>query len=65
MRVIIPLLTSRIGGTIIFPSKFVVVDAIVNFSSGSTMTSLLSVSPLSASGGRESALGGVFVFPGM
>ena len=54
-----------IGDTIIFPSGVVVMDAAVNLSSGSTMTSLLSVSPLSAPGGHESASGGVLVFPGM
>ena len=59
-----PRFTSRIGGTIIFPSGVVVADATVNLSSGSTTTSLLSVSPLSAPGGRESASGGVLVFPG-
>ena len=58
-----PLFTSRIGGTMIFPLWFVVVDATTNLSSGSTVTSLLSVSPLSAPGGRERASGGVLVFP--
>ena len=65
MSIMIPLFTSSISGMIIFPSGFMVVDAIVNLFSGSTMTSLLSVSPLSAPGGRESASGGVLVFPGM
>ena len=59
-----PLLTSRTGGTMIFPLGFTVVDATVNFSSGSTTMSLLSASPLSAPGSRESASGGVFVLPG-
>ena len=59
-----PLLTSRMGGTMIFPSGVVVVDAIMNLSLGSTVMSLLSVSPLSAPGGHESASGGVLVFPG-
>ena len=48
----------------IFPSGFMVVEAATNFSSGSTTMSLLSFSPLSVPGGRESASGGVFVFPG-
>ena len=65
MSVIMPLFTSRIGGTMIFPSRVVVVDATVNLFSGSTMMSLLSVSLLLAPGGRESASGGVLVFPGM
>ena len=60
-----PLFTSRMGGTMIFPSGFIVADATVNLFSGSTTTSLLSASPLSAPGGCESASGGVFIFPGM
>ena len=52
-----------IGDTIIFPSGVVVIHAIMNLSSGSTMMSLLSVSPLSAPGRRESASRGMLVFP--
>ena len=63
MSTMIPLFTSSIGGTMIFPSGAVVVDAAMNLLSGSTMTSLLSVSPLSAPGGHESVSGGVLVFP--
>ena len=48
----------------IFPSGVVVMDAVTNLFFGSTMTSLLSVSPLSAPGGHESASGDVLVFPG-
>ena len=48
----------------IFPSGAAVMDAATNLLSGSTVMSLLSVSPLSAPGGRESASGGVLVFPG-
>ena len=65
MRVMIPHFTSRIGDTMIFPSGAVVMHAEVNLSSGSTMMSLLLVSPLSAPGGRESTSGGVLVFPDM
>ena len=64
MRVMIPLFTSSIGSTMIFPSEAAVTDAATNLLSGSTMISLLSVSPLSAPGGHESASGGVLVFPG-
>ena len=64
MSVMIPLFTSSIGGTMIFPSGVTVADAVMNLLSGSTVMSLLSVSPLSAPGGRESASGGVLVFPG-
>ena len=40
-----PLFTLRIGGTMIFPLGFVVMDAAMNLSSRSTMMSLLLVSP--------------------
>ena len=63
IRVVIPCFTSRIGGTMIFPSGVVMIDAVMNLSSRSTMMSLLLVSPLSASGRCESASGGMLVFP--
>jgi len=39
--------------------------AIVNFSEGRTMTSLLSFSPLSTPGSLDSASRGMLVFPGI
>ena len=51
-------------GTMIFPPRVVVIDANTNLFSGSTTTSLLSVSPLLAPDGHESVSRGVLVFPG-
>ena len=55
---------TRMGGTMIFPSVVVVMNAVMNLLSGSIVTSQLSVSLLLAPGGHESASGGVFTFPG-
>jgi hypothetical protein len=45
-------------------SSVVIAEAVTNFWVGSIMTSLLSILPLLAPGGRERASGGVLVFPG-